>query len=163
MKKKSISTLALACNVNVSSETSAYEIGILTMIFNKRYIVSGFISTAFLFYLYFTFHYPNINLSSVRWVQKRPIYQNRQKCPSFRIKPPRVLNFKFIINNDICNVPGVSLVTTIHSAAQNTEARSVIRWGPRLLHSGHTSTCEQGVLGHPWYPWGGHEAGVPPR
>ena len=46
------------------------------------------------------------------------------------IKPPRVLNFtkfKFTINNDICNVRDVSLVTTIHSAAQNTEARSLIR------------------------------------
>ena len=37
-------------------------------------------------------------------------------------------NFKFLINNDICNVRRVSLVTIIHSASQNTEARAMIRW-----------------------------------
>ena len=36
-------------------------------------------------------------------------------------------NFKFLINNDICNVRRVSLVTIIHSASQNTEARAIIR------------------------------------
>ena len=38
-------------------------------------------------------------------------------------------SFKFLINNDICNVRRVSLVTIIHSASQNTEARAMIRWG----------------------------------
>ena len=42
-------------------------------------------------------------------------------------------NFKFLINNDICNVRRVSLVTIIHSASQNTEARAIIRWGLRDL------------------------------
>ena len=36
-------------------------------------------------------------------------------------------NFKFLINNDICNVRRVSLVTIIHSASQNTAARAIIR------------------------------------
>ena len=36
--------------------------------------------------------------------------------------------FKFLIISDICNVPHVSLVTIIHSASQNTEARAIIRW-----------------------------------
>ena len=36
-------------------------------------------------------------------------------------------NFKFLINSDICNVRQVSLVTIIHSASQNTEARAIIR------------------------------------
>ena len=36
-------------------------------------------------------------------------------------------NFKFLINNDICNIRRVSLVTIIHSASQNTEARAMIR------------------------------------
>ena len=38
-------------------------------------------------------------------------------------------NFKFLINSDICNIRRVSLVTIIHSASQNTEARAMIRWG----------------------------------
>ena len=42
-------------------------------------------------------------------------------------------NFKFLINSDICNVRRVSLVTIIHSASQNTEARAIIRWGLRNL------------------------------
>ena len=42
-------------------------------------------------------------------------------------------SFKFLINNDICNVRRVSLVTIIHSASQNTEARAIIRWGLRDL------------------------------
>ena len=36
-------------------------------------------------------------------------------------------SFKFLINNDICNVLRVSLVTIIHSASQNTAARAIIR------------------------------------
>ena len=36
-------------------------------------------------------------------------------------------SFKFLINNNICNVRRVSLVTIIHSASQNTEARAIIR------------------------------------
>ena len=36
-------------------------------------------------------------------------------------------NFKFIINNDICNVRRVALVTIIHTAVDNHEARSMIR------------------------------------
>ena len=38
-----------------------------------------------------------------------------------------ITNFQFLINNDICNVRRVSLVTIIHSASQNTEARAIIR------------------------------------
>ena len=42
-----------------------------------------------------------------------------------------ITNFKFIINSDICNVERISLVTIIHSAAQNKDARKMIRdtWG----------------------------------
>ena len=36
-------------------------------------------------------------------------------------------NFKFVINNDICNVQRVALVTIIHTAVDNHEARSMIR------------------------------------
>ena len=39
-----------------------------------------------------------------------------------------IKNFKFLINNDICNVRRVSLVTIIHTAVENFEARSMIRW-----------------------------------
>ena len=38
-----------------------------------------------------------------------------------------ITNFKFLINNDICNVSKISLVTMIHSSSQNTEARDMIR------------------------------------
>ena len=44
-------------------------------------------------------------------------------------------NFKFLINSDICNVRRVSLVTIIHSASQNTEARAIIRWELYCLRS----------------------------
>ena len=36
-------------------------------------------------------------------------------------------NFEFVINNDICNVRRVALVTIIHTAVNHHEARSVIR------------------------------------
>ena len=36
-------------------------------------------------------------------------------------------NFKFVINNDICNVRRVALVTIVHTAVDNHEARSMIR------------------------------------
>ena len=36
-------------------------------------------------------------------------------------------NFKFVINNEICNVQRVALVTIIHTAVDNHEARSMIR------------------------------------
>ena len=36
-------------------------------------------------------------------------------------------NFKFVINNDICNVQRIALVTIIHTAVDNYEARSMIR------------------------------------
>ena len=38
-----------------------------------------------------------------------------------------VTTFKFVINNDICNVQRVALVTIIHTAVDNHEARSNIR------------------------------------
>ena len=38
-----------------------------------------------------------------------------------------ITNFKFVINNDICNVQRVALVTIIHTAVDNHEARSMIR------------------------------------
>ena len=38
-----------------------------------------------------------------------------------------ISNFKFVINNDICNVQRVALVTIIHTAVDNHEARSMIR------------------------------------
>ena len=38
-----------------------------------------------------------------------------------------ITNFKFVINNDICNVQRVALVTIVHSAVENQEARSMIR------------------------------------
>ena len=44
-------------------------------------------------------------------------------------------NFMFLINSDICNVRRVSLVTIIHSASQNTEARAMIRWERELFIS----------------------------
>ena len=37
-------------------------------------------------------------------------------------------NFKFVINNDICNVRRVTLVTIVHSAVDNHESRSMIRY-----------------------------------
>ena len=38
-----------------------------------------------------------------------------------------VTNFRFVINNDICNVQRVALVTIIHTAVGNHKARSIIR------------------------------------
>ena len=38
-----------------------------------------------------------------------------------------ITNFKFLINNDICNVSKISIVTIIHSSSQNTVARDMIR------------------------------------
>ena len=38
-----------------------------------------------------------------------------------------ITNFKFVINNDICNVRRIALVTIIHTAVDNHEARSMIR------------------------------------
>ena len=38
-----------------------------------------------------------------------------------------ITNFKFVINNDICNVRQVALVTIVHTAVDNHEARSMIR------------------------------------
>ena len=37
-------------------------------------------------------------------------------------------NFKFLINNNICNVEKIALVTIIHNAAMNVDARQMIRW-----------------------------------
>ena len=36
-------------------------------------------------------------------------------------------NFKFLINNDICNVTPIAIVTIVHTAAQNKKARDIIR------------------------------------
>ena len=38
-----------------------------------------------------------------------------------------ITDFKFSINNDICNVSSVSLVVIVHSAPQNDKARNIIR------------------------------------
>ena len=39
-----------------------------------------------------------------------------------------IKSFKFIINNDICNVGPVAIVTIIHSSAENKAARDIIRF-----------------------------------
>ena len=42
-------------------------------------------------------------------------------------------NFKFLINNDICNVTPVAIVTIVHSAAQNEKARDIIRFICKII------------------------------
>ena len=39
-----------------------------------------------------------------------------------------IRSFKFIINNDICNVGPVAIVTIVHSSVENKEARDIIRY-----------------------------------
>ena len=39
-----------------------------------------------------------------------------------------IRSFKFIINNDICNVGPVAIVTIVHSSAENKAARDIIRF-----------------------------------
>ena len=39
-----------------------------------------------------------------------------------------IKSFKFIINNDICNVGPVAIVTIVHSSAENKAARDIIRF-----------------------------------
>ena len=39
-----------------------------------------------------------------------------------------VTNFQFIINNDVCNVSKIPIVTIIHSAIENKESRKMIRY-----------------------------------
>ena len=51
-------------------------------------------------------------------------------------------NFKFVINNDICNVQQVALVTIIHTAVDNHEARSMIR---SVRSSKFMFQCHQGI------------------
>ena len=36
-------------------------------------------------------------------------------------------NFKFLINNDVCNVTPIAIVTIVHSAVENKKARDIIR------------------------------------
>ena len=38
-----------------------------------------------------------------------------------------ITNFKFVINNNICDVEKIALVTIIHNAAMNVDARQMIR------------------------------------
>ena len=37
-----------------------------------------------------------------------------------------ITNFQFLINNDICNVPNISVVTIIHTAMEHEETRDII-------------------------------------
>ena len=39
-----------------------------------------------------------------------------------------IKNFKFLINNDICNVTPVAIVTIVHSSVENAKAREIIRF-----------------------------------
>ena len=39
-----------------------------------------------------------------------------------------ITNFKFLINNNICDVSNINIVTIIYSSAQNAEARDNIRY-----------------------------------
>ena len=38
-----------------------------------------------------------------------------------------ITNFRFIINNNICNSSDISIITIVHSALGNFDARNVIR------------------------------------
>ena len=44
-----------------------------------------------------------------------------------------ITNFKFLINNNICNVSNIHIVTLIYSSAQNAEARDNIRYSTILV------------------------------
>jgi len=49
-----------------------------------------------------------------------------------------ITDFQFLINNDICNVTNISLVTIIHSAMEHEDTRNIIRetWGnPKIKDS----------------------------
>ena len=44
-----------------------------------------------------------------------------------------ITNFKFLINNDICDVTPVAIVTIVHTAAKNKKARDIIRSDSLLI------------------------------
>ena len=46
-----------------------------------------------------------------------------------------ITNFKFLINNDICNVSPVAIVTIVHSAVENKAARDIIRCVVKIFSS----------------------------
>ena len=54
-----------------------------------------------------------------------------------------ITNFKFVINNDICNVQRVALVTIIHTAVDNHEARSMIR---SVINNSHATTKHYNLI-----------------
>ena len=79
-----------------------------------------------LVYLFYGNYHPNIHL-----MENVPEYEEdypHNHLYDRNLTPVNLTNFKFLINSDICNVRRVSLVTIIHSASQNTEARAMIRW-----------------------------------
>ena len=46
-----------------------------------------------------------------------------------------IKNFKFLINNDICNVTPIAIVTIVHSSVENRAARDIIRFVMELFPS----------------------------
>ena len=90
-------------------------------------IATGFLATTALVYLVYGNYHPNIHL-----MENVPEYEEdypHDHLYDRNLTLVNLTNFKFLINSDICNVRRVSLVTIIHSASQNTEARAMIRWG----------------------------------
>ena len=49
-----------------------------------------------------------------------------------------IKNFKFLINNDICNVTPIAIVTIVHSSVENRAARDIIRFVMELFPSEET-------------------------
>ena len=58
-----------------------------------------------------------------------------------------IQNFKFLINNDICNVTPLAIVTIVHSAAENTKAREIIRFVVKLNISLRTNSLSRTTWG----------------
>ena len=76
-----------------------------------------------------------------------------------------ITKFKFLINNDICNVSKIHMVSIIHTAGPNVDARQMIRW-VKDCSCTHPAKLKaeikkykyfQRVLGSSQHPWSSDE------
>ena len=99
--------------------TNSYISGKLKFFSRNVWIAAAIIGILELIILYKSLHVEN---------NDRTLHHPNSDLYTRNLTLIDITKFRFIINNDICNVAPIAIVTIVHSSVENKEARDIIRY-----------------------------------
>lgn len=131
--KKVLLTFALGINCSFVCKVCWQYVGTYCQIM-LRILISLFLFLTFLVILIY------ITLLELPGYESQVSNKINNPMPMGNMTLINITNFKFLINNNICDVSNINIVTIIYSSAQNAEARDNIRYSWYY----HSTYCHDG-------------------